>query len=205
MSLFLGSGVTVALLALTSCEVDSPSDRLQITPSSVTLKKGESAEFVATGGFIYEWSLQDDKDTAKNWGELSTRTGDRTVYTSLRDSVGTVTVRTLTVKSYIVEGAVTNVATAQAYIKHALAPPLLITPSEVAIRKGETKLFTASGASGEYYWSLENEDWGKLSTRYGPTTKYTSLHAPGPDGPDVQKLTVTSEGVTFTAYIKHVE
>ncbi|MCX7591188.1 MAG: hypothetical protein N2255_06115, partial [Kiritimatiellae bacterium] len=87
------------MIAVAGCETESASSPIRITPDSVTIRKGESVEFTATGGFIYEWHLQDDKDPAKNWGVLSTRTGSRTVYTSLRDSVGTPVVRTLTVTS----------------------------------------------------------------------------------------------------------
>jgi hypothetical protein len=63
-----------------ACEVDSASGEVVISPSSAVLKKGESIQFTASGGYEYRWSLKNEE-----WGMLSSRRGPLTVYTSLYD------------------------------------------------------------------------------------------------------------------------
>lgn len=111
----------VALLMQISCENESAAvNNVRITPSSITLSKGQSVELTATGGYIYTWELEDD-DTS--WGRLSTRNGDKTVYTSLQNATTNTTVRIVRVSS-VIEGAGTdtNASTyaqsADAFISH---------------------------------------------------------------------------------------
>ena len=73
-----------AVILLGGCELttDSADADINIEPASVVLKQGQSAEFVASGGYEYRWSLDPEDGT----GRLSTRKGDRTVYTCLSTS-----------------------------------------------------------------------------------------------------------------------
>jgi hypothetical protein len=93
---------------LFGCDLDtaSTSDSVSVEPSSATLAKGQSQEFVASGGYDYKWSLDDESA-----GTLSTRKGDRTVFTALSAPTGTVV--TLTVTSTI-EGTAEEPATTNA-------------------------------------------------------------------------------------------
>ena len=48
-----------------------------------------------------------------------------------------------------------------------------VTPSAVAINKGESVTLTAAGGYA-YTWELKYESWGFLTTKEGPVTIYTS-------------------------------
>lgn len=200
--------IAAVYIAVTGCETEpvGQSD-LSISPNSVGIRKDQSVEFTASGGYEYTWDLDEE-----SWGILSTRTGNKTTYISRYDpGTNNVAVQVLTVTSTI-EGrdGTTNSssdnATAEAYIEHlATVTPtvnLYVEPSEVTILIGQSQTFTAYGGD-EYSWSLYNESWGTLSTRIGDTVTYTSLYSPSTNTVDVQKLTVTSGSNTFTAYIKH--
>jgi len=104
-----GSALAAAgLLVVWGCETEPANTQVRVTPSSVVLREGESAEFVASGGFDYTWSL-DSQNT--HLGFLSTRTGDRTVYTSLASpgsNATDVVVRVLTVQSRVPTSTGTN-------------------------------------------------------------------------------------------------
>ena len=77
--LLLAASVAVAIV-YTACDVASPGGEVIVSPSSVALKKGHSAQFTASGGFEYRWRLENE-----DWGLLSTRRGPSTVYTSYYD------------------------------------------------------------------------------------------------------------------------
>lgn len=119
-----GLMVAIALsMVVAGCETQSASTKVFITPSSVTLRARQSAEFTASGGFEYTWSLASDIDGSTAWATLSTRTGPRTTYTSLRSSgTNDVIVKVLTVTSSIPDEEGTNAAaanwTAEAFIYH---------------------------------------------------------------------------------------
>jgi hypothetical protein len=106
----------VCLLLPAGCETESAAEGPRITPHSVSLRKGESAEFIASGGYEYTWSIEN-----KSWALLSASAGDRVVYTSLYDPGDAEAVQTLTVTSRIIGSSstnATNVKKAEAYIVH---------------------------------------------------------------------------------------
>jgi hypothetical protein len=110
--------VSVALL-FTACETESAATRVEITPASAAIRQGQSVEFTAHRGYEYTWDLAHEE-----WGLLSTRTGNRTVYTSYYTPASNLTdvVQTLTVSSSVPGGTGTNDApvqwTAEAFIRH---------------------------------------------------------------------------------------
>lgn len=200
--------VTVSI-AIMGCEIESANvNNVSITPSSIGIRKNETVEFTASGGYEYTWSLEEE-----SWGLLSAKTGSKTTYTSRYDpGTNNVAVQVLTVTSTITGSSGTNSSayemTAEAYVEHLpteeAAPPgvIYITPSEVTLTIGQSQIFTAWGGD-EYAWSLKTEAYGTLSTRIGRQTTYTSLHDPGTNIVYDQELTVTSGGTNFTAHIKH--
>lgn len=72
------------------------------------------------------------------------------------------------------------------------APPvnsLTISPSgSISLASGNTKLFSASGGSGSYAWSLSNNSLGSLSSSSGASVTYTAGAA------GTQTITVQSGG-----------
>jgi len=106
-------GLLVAAgLVFTGCEVDSLDQTIGVTPSAVTLKKGESAQFTASGGYEYTWSLPDSPK-----GSISSRTGATITYTCLYNpGASNTATETLTVTSTIpgdsTGGSSTNSTTA---------------------------------------------------------------------------------------------
>jgi hypothetical protein len=62
---------------LTGCEVDSATESLTIQPSSAVMDFGSSREFTVSGGYETTWSLG-----TEGVGSLSTRKGNRTVFTA---------------------------------------------------------------------------------------------------------------------------
>ncbi len=67
----------------------------------------------------------------------------------------------------------------------------LITPDSATVnQKGDTVTFTAQEGY-EYSWSLNNETLGRLSSRSGRTTTYTSEFVPNSNAA-VQVVTLTS-------------
>jgi hypothetical protein len=70
-----------ALLMATGCDDAEPAtEAVRIEPTSVALRKGESATFTASGGYEYTWSIAQG-----GWGFLSNLTGPTVTYTSLYD------------------------------------------------------------------------------------------------------------------------
>ncbi len=118
-ALFIGTlGACFAFL-LNGCETTSAAKSPEITPSSATIKIGQAVEFRASGGFDYEWSLQNE-----TLGRLDTRRGSKVVYRSMYDpGTSNSAIQVLTVSSTI-EGSsgTTNtetfVQTGEAYITH---------------------------------------------------------------------------------------
>ena len=98
-----------AALLVTGCETDSAHDRLKLSPETAVLYKGQSQEFVVSGGYTYTWSLAEP-----SYGRLSARTGDRTVYTStFTPSTNAVTQRVIVTST--IEGSAASSTNATAY------------------------------------------------------------------------------------------
>jgi len=108
----------MACLVLAGCEADSVSSRISVTPSSATIRKGQSLTFHAEGGYDYQWSLSDH-----SLGVLSAATGDSVTYTSIYEPAeGSTAVQVLTCSSFVEGQAGSNDApsewTAEVYITH---------------------------------------------------------------------------------------
>ncbi len=109
-----------AMLALlTGCDTESADSPVSISPSSVTLRNGESAVFTASGGFEYAWGLD-----RNDLGTLNRRTGPTVTYTAFTDAVSTntsatvVLIVTSTIQGAGASGTNTTSPTAEAYIQH---------------------------------------------------------------------------------------
>ena len=79
MSVITVLGFLLAVMFITAgCEVDSLTETIVITPSSVRVRDGDTVQFTASGGYEYTWSLESDT----TYGTLSSRTGSSVIYTS---------------------------------------------------------------------------------------------------------------------------
>lgn len=91
----IAAGILCAAGALvwTGCDVASANESLTISPSSATLSSGQSAEFTVSGGYEYTWSLvagttSSTTTVSSTTGSLSSRTGNRVVYTAPTSASG---------------------------------------------------------------------------------------------------------------------
>ena len=116
------TGLACVLACMYGCESDSARSPVRIDPGQVEMRRGQTHEFVATGGYDYRWSI-DNKEIG-----LLTRTADnhRVLYTAARipENGGPVT-QVLRVVSYISgasqPGTQTNRYGVSAYQVHAEA------------------------------------------------------------------------------------
>ena len=109
-----------------ACDTEPAQSKPSIFPSSTRIRFGESIEFTASGGYEYEWSLEND-----SYGALNTRRGPKVVYKSFYNpssATGLVT-QILHVRSFITGSSQsTNSSTAyqqeaEAYISHVYTQP----------------------------------------------------------------------------------
>ncbi|MFC1452901.1 hypothetical protein ACFLSJ_06105 [Verrucomicrobiota bacterium] len=117
------AAAAVLAFALCGCETESTAEGPRVSPGSVTIARGQSVQFSASGGFNYMWRLAN-----WDWGTLSSLQGDTTVYTSIYEPSGSHQVQTLTLTSTIEVTPGTNTSyarTAEAHITH-VAPDLLV-------------------------------------------------------------------------------
>jgi hypothetical protein len=201
------------------CETESVSDqKVTISPSFERLAINQVLELIASGGFEYTWSLEDE-----TIGTLSTRTGPRTVYTA-RVNPGTnaaataISLQTVTVTSTVSSGGSTNSvssglqASAIATIEHVPVPSgspdavaLSASPSaaafDVGVDVGDSVSFTASGGTGSYVWSISSEAFGFISNKSGSQTTYSYTDFTLATGTII--ITVTSGSETFRINVTH--
>lgn len=117
-----GLWIIILFFTMCGCEKEAVNNPVRIEPSEISVHKGDSVEFVATGGYEYSWWLEHEE-----WGTLSTRKGPRVVYKALYEPEDQVEVQILYVRSTIkgdtVSGSTNSVVggysvSSEAYIKH---------------------------------------------------------------------------------------
>lgn len=209
-----------AAVAFVGCEVESAADQgggLTITPTSIGLYPDQTADFTASGGYEYTWSLQDGAG-----GLLSATSGNTVRYTSRPADSNSTSYDTLTVVSTIsssgsggsndipsTTGSGGSVVSATALIEHLVVTPeptnteseLQIDPQSVELSYHGSQTFTASGGDGTYAWFLAQSDWGRLTSTDSSQTTYTMTTDPGPGVTNLQVIYVTSAGQTASANI----
>jgi len=207
--------ISIALLAIVvlataicfvGCETESASDNnVRITPAAAIILIGEAIELIASGGFDYDWTLENE-----GWGALSARKGNRVIYTSNYDpgaetytSGQVITVTSTLGTDTSGSNTLGYTQSAEAVITHQTVQiGVTIDPANAGVKEFESVSFTASGAN-TYEWSLLHEGWGSLTARQGPNTTYTSLHHSRGTEEDLQILTCTSDRGTIAAHIVH--
>jgi hypothetical protein len=220
-----------AIVHLTGCETESVGDQqITITPNSTGLLIGQFADFTASGGYEYTWSL----DTP-SWGLLSDTKGSTVRYTSryepgttVTDTNGNVTstanssaMQVIRVTSRIpgsstgdtsTNGTTTSgyTASGSAQVEHLPTPveqtnavdaELYITPSSATLSQYAMQEFKATGGNGEYSWSLADNSYGQLNSASGSTVVYTATYNPGLSNTVVQSLIVVSGDLSYSATI----
>jgi hypothetical protein len=192
--------VFIGVLALfQGCEVESASDNsVEITPEYSAIDEGESVVLTASGGYSYEWSLEDT-----DWGVFSEKTDTTVRYTSTYQGTSDNEVQTITLRSYI-EGSSTSTNDttyeqfAYAYITQYAG--LSISPDSTTVAVNASVTFTGSGGNSDAYsWSLSEPSWGVL-TENGSNATYTRT---GGSNDGVQILTLSFNGSSVYASIQH--
>jgi hypothetical protein len=212
-----GIFVIAVMLATTGCETESVNNNdVSITPVSIGLYVNQYADFTASGGYDYKWSLQNP-----TWGVLSDFTGPTTRYTdrydpgtNLNASAVQVLIVTSTIQGEsgsspsssntvaIASNATTGTATAQiehlsvtAGVSTNAAGIVSINPSSASLPSiGSQAEFTASGGTGTYSWSLGNPSLGSISQPLSDVAVVTSTYAPGSSNTVTAILTATDSG-----------
>lgn len=84
-TLLAGAFAGIGAMVWSGCEADSASQAVTITPQSVVVKKGQSVQFQASGGYDYKWSLSPNDGS----GILNTKVGSTVIYTCIATNIGT--------------------------------------------------------------------------------------------------------------------
>ncbi len=204
-NLFNVAASLILLLLAAGCETES-SDQIaiSISPNNVTMTKGESREFTASGWRDYTWSLSDT-----SIGILSTTKGDSTIYTAVAgaSSTNSGSTQILTVTVNLAAGAPgtvtnqpSNLVSAQAFIivDAVVSGDISISPPVATIQRGESVVLNASGPGGvtDYVWQLEAPVHGALSILGGSSTIYTATNGPATSAepPLTQIVRLSSNG-----------
>lgn len=131
--------------------VDAGSSLITVTPSTVTLAKGDTITFAADGGTdTFTWSLNDT--TLGSIGSdsgvfvASTKTG--TVTITATDARGSTATATVTIGNKSVS----------------------VFPSTSKVVKGGTQTFTAQGATDPVFWSISSSSIGSIDVDTGVFT-----------------------------------
>jgi hypothetical protein len=85
--LILGGTMITGALLWSGCDLtdaDSTEKKITVTPDSVVLTPGKTAQFKASGGYDYEWNLLPNDGS----GRLNTYHGDTVVYTCMATNIG---------------------------------------------------------------------------------------------------------------------
>ncbi len=208
-TVFYYMALVAIAVALGGCETESSDNiSISISPNNVTMKKGQSQTFTASGWRDYTWSLEDN-----DIGILSATKGDSTVYTAIADAPTnsiltlvlsvTATIASTSTDSSPVGNTNGSTVKAEAFI-HMLTSPIAvdndisISPSMASIKKGQSVELKAVGASDvtDYAWKLEDPVHGTLSIWGGLSTIYTATNGPATtiEAPFTQIVSLSSNG-----------
>ena len=195
-------GAVVACLVFifinAGCDVASSSDVLTISPSTATLAPGQSVTFTVAGGYEYSWSLNPNDGS----GALSAITGSQVTYTCLASNIGTTPKMVIVASTITGSGGVSSTnstgtngayevdVTAQIYYSYGVGAStstssLAISPVSATVGISGTQVFTVSGGTLPYTWSVFNTSIGSISSSTGTTTTYLRT------GNGANQLTVT--------------
>lgn len=143
----------------TIIKTDDEDIPLSVSPDTVTLAvDGDKVVFAAIGGSgPFRWGVGDDTR-----GRISIRNSDEAIYTRLTAGNNTVTV--IDKKGFAAVASITQPDT----------PALAISPSSATTTTNGTLVFTASGGTEAYTWSIATGT-GIVSPATGSSTVYTSI------------------------------
>lgn len=199
--------ILVGVMLLAGCDVQVDSSRettVVITPSAASISRNGTVDLVASQGANYKWSLEKEE-----WGNLSTRSGERTTYRSVYDPGTNSTVVQVVKVTSSPQGTTTSnsfVHTAEAYISHVgygltnQVTGLVLSPAEATIKKDQMLVFNVTPANlGQYEWKLSEPSLGLLS-KQDAHASYTGTR----DINALQVITVSSPGyLSASAVITH--
>lgn len=136
--------------------------KLKIIPSQVELgEDGQEAWFIATGGVPnYEWAI-----TYPNRGTILSVSPDTRTMAYRRDSAG----------DQIVVVRDSRGVTAEQTIKQEEPTPPKVSPASATVNSNQTAavVFTVTGGTPDYVWSLQPTGVGALATTVGSQTLFT--------------------------------
>ncbi len=173
--LALSAVLSATALFVASCENEGGEvESIYISPSSASLREGQSVALTAGGGLTYTWALSNPAI-----GSLSSTKGPSVVYTALaceeKDSYQQVTATSLPSTGGSNE---TSVATGTINIRHIgngkEMENLSLSASSTSVNVGEVVQFSVVGGDGGYTWSVSCS-CGRLSSSSGSSVQMTAL------------------------------
>jgi hypothetical protein len=136
--------------------VEIVADKVEVNPSFVTLEKGESYTFAATGGTgSYTWKVSDS-----SYGSIIAATG---VFTA-SSKTGTTNI---TVTDSASSTGSAKVEVVEAVVK--------VNPSFVTLEKGGSDTFVATGGTGSYSWKVSDSSYGSIVAATGVFTASSKI------------------------------
>ncbi len=109
------SFLLAGLMMWAGCEADSSKESVVISPQSVVVRRGQTVQFQASGGYDYKWSLSPDDGS----GALNTFMGDTVIYTCLATNIGSWPKKVMVTST--IEGSSTGSTNTPAYSAEAFA------------------------------------------------------------------------------------
>jgi hypothetical protein len=156
----LGSSNLVGMTAVAF--ITHVSGTLSVSPSSASLRQGESVNLSAGGGGTITWTLE-----TPAYGNLSKSTGNQVRYTSLYAAPdGKAVVQKITVTS-------DNGGSTVVLITQQPGGIISVTPSSTTLVNGQSQIFTLYGGS-DYTFTVSQPTYGIITVLDESTFRYTS-------------------------------
>lgn len=182
--LIAGSAIIAGTFLWCGCDTDSASEDVVISPESVVLQPGQTATFTASGGYDYTWSLEPNDGS----GTLNSFQGNSVIYTCMSTNIGSMPKKVKVVST--IEGTSSGGSSnSTPYSAEAFAE--IFWPSgsggggnvsisysgSANVATNGTKVFTASGGTPPYTWTVSSSALGSVSPSTGNSTTYTASGA----------------------------
>ncbi|MBI5184249.1 MAG: Ig-like domain-containing protein [Nitrospinae bacterium] len=155
-----------------------------VIPSTITVARGNTQQFSATGGTgTYFWTVSDQTLGAIDSAGLFTARATGTLKVTVSDSAGNTGTATVTI-------TVTS---------------LTVSPSTISVARGRTQQFSAAGGTGTYFWAVSDKTLGSIDsnglfTASGGSGTLTVTASDSAGNTGTATVTVAASSLTVSPY-----